>query len=82
LDKSQDPDFLHEITDFDLVFLAETHVGHGDNISFPNFRYFPICREKSKNGRHFGGLGILYKPSLKLGIKFYPYPILTTIGLC
>jgi hypothetical protein len=27
-------------------------------------------------------VGILYKPSLKLGIKFYPYPILTTIGLC
>jgi len=45
-DKSQDPDFLHEIKDFDLVFLSETHVGHGDNISFPNFRYFPICREK------------------------------------
>ena len=49
-DKSQDPDFLHEIKDFDLVFLAETHVGHGDNMYFPNFRYFPICREKSKNG--------------------------------
>ena len=71
-DKSKDPNFLSEIKDFDIVFLAETHVGYEDNISFPDFRYFPICREKSKNGRHFGGLGILYKPYLKPGIKILP----------
>ena len=44
-DKSQDPDFLQEIRNYDIVFLAETHVGYGDNISFPDFRYFPICRD-------------------------------------
>jgi hypothetical protein len=41
-------------------------------VNIPGYRYFPICRDQSKNGRYFGGLAILYKDELKPGIKLLP----------
>ena len=66
------PCLLKKLLPLILFFLAETHVGYNDPIHFLDFNYFPVCRPKSKNGRHFGGLGILYKPHLKPGLKFLP----------
>ena len=54
-DKSQDPQFINEIKGYDTVLLSETHTGYNNQVSFPNFHYFPVCRERSNNGRCFGG---------------------------
>jgi hypothetical protein len=40
------------------------------NFDVENFFYYPFCRQKSKNNRYFGGLGILIKKDIQKGIKF------------
>ena len=69
--KSTDPLFLQAIEKYDLIFLAETHVGYDANINnIGIFHYHPICRPASKhNNRHFGGLAILRKPEIKPHVK-------------
>jgi hypothetical protein len=66
-DKTSDPIFLKEIEKYDLVFLAETHVGYNTDIhTIGPFHYHGICRSISKkNNRHFGGLAILRKNEIK-----------------
>jgi hypothetical protein len=61
------PIFLKEIEKYDLVFLAETHVGYNTDIhTIGPFHYHGICRSISKkNNRHFGGLAILRKNEIK-----------------
>jgi hypothetical protein len=34
------------------------------------FFYYPFCRQKFKNNRYFGGLGILIKKDIRKGIQF------------
>lgn len=70
-DKTADPLFLKEIGKYDLVFLAETHLGYNANVhNIGPFHYHPICRAASKhNRRHFGGLAILRKTSIKPYVK-------------
>ena len=70
-DKTTDPLFLKEIEKYDLVFLAETHLGYDNNIhKIGPFYYHPICRPASKhNRRHFGGLAILRTPETKPYVK-------------
>ena len=68
-DKTSDREFLAEFNNFDLVLLTETHVGYEHNIQFEDFYYYPFCRQKSRNNRYFGGLGILVRKSVKKGIK-------------
>ena len=70
-DKTVDPLFLNEIKEYDLVFLAETHIGDNANIQkLGPFDCHFICRKVSKrNNRHFGGLAILRKPEIKNQVK-------------
>lgn len=70
--KTLDPLFINKISEHDIILLAETHVGYSDLICVPGYNYFPICRNISNNRRYFGGLAILYKKSLKQGIKILP----------
>ena len=53
------------------MFLAETHLGYDSNITnIGSFHCHLICRPVTKyNNRHFGGLAILRKPSLKQHVK-------------
>ena len=70
IDKFQEPEFIKTISNFDIVFLAETHLG-------PNYKpphidsYYvhTVCRSISKNKRHFGGLAILCRAPIKKHIK-------------
>lgn len=68
--KLQDPNFIKEIDNFDIVLLTETHLGYETHVSIDKFIYYPFCRTKSKNNRYFGGLGVLIKADVKKGIKF------------
>ena len=70
-DKTTDPLFLKEIDKYDLVFLAETHLGYDANIcNIGSFHCHTICRPASKhNKRHFGGLAILRKTEIKPYVK-------------
>jgi hypothetical protein len=52
------------------VLLSETHVGYETTVDVENFFYYSFCRQKSKNNRYFGGLGILIKKDIRKGIKF------------
>ena len=69
-DKTTDNDFISEFDNSDIVLLTETHIGYKHNIKFENVHFYAFCREKSKNNRYFGGLGILIRRSIKVGIKF------------
>lgn len=70
-DKTKDPDFINEVKKYDLVFLAETHIGNDAGIyNIGPFDFHPICRKASRhNNRHFGGLAILRKPEIKRYVK-------------
>jgi hypothetical protein len=64
---------MQSIEKYDLVFLAETHVGYDSGIKHIHvgqFLYHLICRPVEKaNNRYFGGLAILRKPYLKDCVK-------------
>ena len=52
MDKTKDILFIQSIEKYDLVFLAETHVGYDSGIKhIGEFLYHPICRpvEKANN---------------------------------
>lgn len=70
ISENYDKDFISEFDKSDIVMLTETHIGYEHNIQFDNFYFYAFCREKSKNNRYFGGLGILIRKSIKVGIKF------------
>lgn len=72
LNKIEDNSFIKEIQQYDVVILAETHIGYNSPIVIEHFNYFPVCREISSNGRHYGGLAILRKNYLKNYIKILP----------
>jgi hypothetical protein len=61
MDKTKDILFMQSIEKYNLVFLAETHVGYDSGIKhIGQFLYHPICRPVEKaNNRYFGGLAIL-----------------------
>ena len=71
VDKTKDILFMQSIEKYDLVFLAETHVGYDSGIKhMVQFLYHPICRPvETANNRYFGGLAILRKPCLKDCVK-------------
>jgi hypothetical protein len=59
----------------DTLF-SETHVGYETTVDVENFFYYPFCRQKFKNNRYFGGLGILIKKDIRKGIQFLVYKVL------
>lgn len=71
LDKTNDPIFLKSIEKYDLVFLAETHLGYNSTIkNIGPFHYHPICRYVTRaNNRHVGGLAVLRKPHVQNHVK-------------
>ena len=72
MNKLKDENFVQEIQNFDIVILAETHIGYDTDINIDGFNYFPLCRHVSANGRYYGGLGIFRRKSLKDHIKILP----------
>ncbi|VDI75921.1 Hypothetical predicted protein [Mytilus galloprovincialis] len=72
MNKLEDHLFVQEIKEYDVVILAETHIGYDVNLHVEGFNYFPVCRNISTNGRYYGGLGIFRRTSLKDHIKIIP----------
>ena len=69
--KLEDLFFINKINKYDIVFLAETHIGYESNIHRVGTFYFyqicrPICRP---NNRYFGGLAILTKSHIRPHVK-------------
>lgn len=50
---------------YDIVILAETHIGFDTPVIIENFNYFPVCRDMATNGRYYGGLAIFRKKYAK-----------------
>ena len=69
--KMTDATFLNQIEKFDIIFLAETHIGHElQNYKIGNYYSHFVCRSASKhNNRSFGGLAMLCKKEFKPHIK-------------
>ena len=70
--KLTDHSFIKAIQEYDVVILAETHIGYNTPVFIEKFNYFPVCRDISSNGRYYGGLAILRKKELKDHIKILP----------
>ena len=69
--KTEDPKFLEIVKQHDIICLTETHCGEEQKITIHGYRCFQICRAKSKKSkRYHGGIAVLYKESLKPGLKF------------
>ena len=60
---------LSEIKPSDIVLLTETHVGYDTIVDIEEFNYYPFCRQKSNNNRHFGGLAILINKRIRQGVS-------------
>ena len=58
-----------EIKEYDVVILAEAHIGYNIPVFIEHFTYFPVCRDVSSNGRYYGGLAILREKELKEHVK-------------
>ena len=71
-DKTIDDIFLKSIAAHDIILLAETHMGYSDSVLIEGYHYFQVCRPISRNNRYFGGIEILYKSSIKDGVKILP----------
>ena len=71
-DKTKDDIFLKSIAAHDIILLAETHMGYSDSVLIEGYHYFQVCRPISRNNRYFGGIAILYKSSIKDGVKILP----------
>ena len=72
MNKLEDDLFLAEIKQHDVIFLAETHIGNDQNISVEGYHSFTVCRPKSRNNRHFGGLAILTRKDIKQFVSILP----------
>ena len=71
-DRIQYPLFLKEIVNFDLVFLADTHIGPDAKIGHL-LNFIPYVKKITKtNQRYFGGLAILCKENIKNHVKILP----------
>ena len=70
--KLDDHFFIKEIQEYDVVILAETHIGYNIPVIIEHFTYFPVCRDISSNGRYYGGLAIL-KLHLAYLPNFFPF---------
>ena len=72
--KMSDPLFTTHIKNYDLVFLAETHLDSDSVVpGLDSLQFYSFCRPKSKhNNRNFGGLGILIRKEIKPYIKIMP----------
>jgi hypothetical protein len=57
----------NKINKYDIVFLAETHIGYESNIHrVGTFYVYQICRPICRpNNRYFGGLAILTKSHIR-----------------
>ena len=68
--KFEDPEFISELSQHDIVGLSEIHAGKDDILGLPEFTTFTSCRSKHKNARKYsGGVAILVKNFLKPGIE-------------
>ena len=72
--KLDDPDLISALVGDHIVIMAETHCGYGDNPTLPGFAK-PVqnIRPKSPNAsKHFGGIAVFVKESIRRGVKFEP----------
>lgn len=55
----------------DIICLCETHCGQEEDLSYNGYSCFKLCRKRNKKiNRYFGGIAIIYKNTIKEGIKF------------
>ena len=68
--KLDDASFLGSVLGYDILGLVETHAGPEDNIGLDNYHTYQVNRPKSNKAQKFsGGLAILIKNDIKLGVS-------------
>ncbi len=71
--KLDNVEFQQQATKFDIICLVETHCSMNDDLSLDNFHIYQNIRPKSANApRHFGGISICIRNSIRKGIKLLP----------
>ena len=73
--KLDDPDVQAGLADDGIVIIVETHCGDSDNPTLPGFaKPHQNIRPKSPNAnKHYGGLAVFVKESIRRGVKFLPF---------
>ncbi|CAG2199053.1 unnamed protein product [Mytilus edulis] len=51
MNKLDDDMFLSEIKAYDIILLAETHIGYNTPLSIDGYKYYPVCRPISGNAQ-------------------------------
>ena len=71
INKLEDPDFLDVLNDHDILCLQETQCGQNDLMDshIHDFHGIPHCRKISNNNRYFGGMLLLIRKTIRIGIK-------------
>ena len=69
--KYNDPQFLKNLTQHDIVCLLETHCNLKDSLTLTDYKAVHLIRPKTKNTRKpSGGISIFVKTRISKGIKF------------
>ncbi|MDP6303844.1 MAG: reverse transcriptase family protein [Candidatus Nitrosopelagicus sp.] len=67
----EDPVNIQFLTKHDIVCFVETHSNYNDNLTLEGYDTVKKIRPKPKNAvKHYGGLAILVKKSIRKGIQF------------
>ena len=66
-------DIMNIILGTDVVMLVENHCNNNDHFSLPGYSVHNQIRPKSPGARkHFGGISVVIKESIRPGITFFP----------
>ena len=70
LPKLDDPEFIKEISEHQIICLSETHVGPETSISIEGYHATPNNRKVCKsNNRYYGGMAVLIHLDIKKGVS-------------
>ena len=71
INKLEDPDFINVIDKHDILCLQETHCSQNDSphTHLTKFDGIPHCRKASANNKHYGGMMLLVRKTIRAGVK-------------
>ena len=70
--KLNDNNFVHSLSKYDFIILAETWLPEKSTVNIPGYYVFNKHRLKSKKAkRHSGGISVLIRKPYRKGVKIF-----------
>ena len=76
--KLADPDFLTQVSDFDMVCLVETHENENSSLNIFGFKKVISVYHRKNKQKSSGGIAIFVKPALSKAVIAVNQPNLST----